>query len=581
MQTKKERAFRQLAARIITAAVVFMLLFSVAAMHDSAYAASSKKSKAKITYSVKVSNIDKNTAIKKGRTLKIKYRAIKKKKGKTSKAGVGFRSSNKKIATVSKKGVIKAKKKGTVKITVYCKKKPSVRKSVKIRVGTPVRSITLSGQDHLCRWRSTTFKAELNSGATNKKIRWRSDNTEVATVSSSGKVSARAEGTAVIYADAVDGSGVSGSRRVYVHVYRAGDQKWVAHRGFHDYATENTRAAFIDAGEAGFWGCECDIWETQHVTPFIRLPDIPDDPGEPLDPADEEKVEELKGTAEEIIKLDPDEMLDRENADKIMAAWDKYEKLIRTMTAAERSTVRREMIIREGGSDGVETGPDLLLELSEAYKRVYDYRHFDLVINHDQSYERVHGIDEQVWDLTDEEARLYMDEICFLDEFISVCKDYGMVPVVEIKGAAGHCITEAGIHKMAEIIVDAGGTRMLEKTYFISFDRDSLARTKKYIKDKYGVEPYYSLLINSSWESSVAAAAEEGFNAVSVKKELLNDELYDRAKGLGLGVGTWTYRNNMTDESLLHSHLQGRYRLDLVTLDYKVFRISGMGWNNS
>lgn len=37
----------------------------------------------------------------------------------------------------------------------------------------------------------------------------------------------------------------------------------VAHRGFRAVAPENTAAAFEEAGKAGFWGTECDIYRTK------------------------------------------------------------------------------------------------------------------------------------------------------------------------------------------------------------------------------------------------------------------------------------------------------------------------------
>lgn len=40
------------------------------------------------------------------------------------------------------------------------------------------------------------------------------------------------------------------------------DVTLVAHRGFRAQAPENTTAAFEEAGKAGFWGAECDIYRT-------------------------------------------------------------------------------------------------------------------------------------------------------------------------------------------------------------------------------------------------------------------------------------------------------------------------------
>lgn len=56
----------------------------------------------------------------------------------------------------------------------------------------------------------------LPSAATNKTLVWTSDNTDVATVNSSGKIIANSKGTAVIKAAATDGSGLSASCTVTV-----------------------------------------------------------------------------------------------------------------------------------------------------------------------------------------------------------------------------------------------------------------------------------------------------------------------------------------------------------------------------
>lgn len=54
----------------------------------------------------------------------------------------------------------------------------------------------------------------------------------------------------------------------------------VAHRGYRAVAPENTTAAFEEAGEAGFWGAECDIyrtadgvWIVSHDTHTYRMMD--------------------------------------------------------------------------------------------------------------------------------------------------------------------------------------------------------------------------------------------------------------------------------------------------------------------
>ena len=70
--------------------------------------------------------------LKKGKKLKVKVKAKPGKK--LASTQYCWKSSNKKIAAVSAKGVVKAKKKGTVKITVYATDGSGKKKSVKIKV---------------------------------------------------------------------------------------------------------------------------------------------------------------------------------------------------------------------------------------------------------------------------------------------------------------------------------------------------------------------------------------------------------------------------------------------------------------
>jgi len=70
--------------------------------------------------------------LKKGKTFTIKASAVKEKKKIKTIRGICFESGNEKIATVSSKGVIKAKRKGTCYIYVYTQN--GVCKKVKVTV---------------------------------------------------------------------------------------------------------------------------------------------------------------------------------------------------------------------------------------------------------------------------------------------------------------------------------------------------------------------------------------------------------------------------------------------------------------
>ena len=183
-------------------------------------AAAFKKQKSKAKYKVTITNANSETVIEKGQKFKLQYNVRKIVGAKTSKTKAKFKSSNKKIATVSSKGVIKAKKKGTVKITVYCKKKPKKRKTIKIRVGTQVHSISLKGYQHLRVGRSTSIKATVNKNETNKKINWSSSNASIVRIDSKGKIKALKPGKATIYATAADGSGKSARIDIVVSSYK-------------------------------------------------------------------------------------------------------------------------------------------------------------------------------------------------------------------------------------------------------------------------------------------------------------------------------------------------------------------------
>ena len=115
----------------------------------------------------------------------------------TSKEKVTYSSSNKKVATVSSKGVIKAKKAGTAKITVKSGKKKVV---VTVKV-TGVKTTNLSGvpaAKNVSKGKSFKIKAIATPKNTDEKIAFKSSNKKVATVTSKGVVKGLKKGTATI-----------------------------------------------------------------------------------------------------------------------------------------------------------------------------------------------------------------------------------------------------------------------------------------------------------------------------------------------------------------------------------------------
>lgn len=115
-----------------------------------------------------------------GKTLQLKVKNTKK--------SVKWSTSNKKIATVSKKGLVTAKKDGKATITAKIgKNKYTCKVTVKSRMNITKKTLTVKGTCQLKQY-----------GLSN--VKWKSSNTKVATVTSKGKVTAKKTGTATITA---------------------------------------------------------------------------------------------------------------------------------------------------------------------------------------------------------------------------------------------------------------------------------------------------------------------------------------------------------------------------------------------
>lgn len=135
-----------------------------------------KKYVCKVTVKARLSK--KNLSLKAGSTSTIKLY------GETVKS---VKSSNKKIATITKKGVIKAKKAGTATILVTSTKGKTYKCKVKVKAYLTKNTAVLLPNESL------TVKLK---GATVKSVK--SSNKSVATVTKKGKITAKAEGTATI-----------------------------------------------------------------------------------------------------------------------------------------------------------------------------------------------------------------------------------------------------------------------------------------------------------------------------------------------------------------------------------------------
>ena len=187
-------------------AILMSLALVLSICHTDVTVSAASKKKVSVT---KVEITKPSTSVlvmKKGATYTLGYKVTP--KNATNKK-VKFTSSNKKVATVSSKGKIKALRSGSARITVESTNHK--KDSIIVKVGTKVTSITLNRTSlSLTKGSTATLKATVRpSTATYKKVSFTSSNTKVASVTSTGKVTAKGVGTARITVRALDGSGVS------------------------------------------------------------------------------------------------------------------------------------------------------------------------------------------------------------------------------------------------------------------------------------------------------------------------------------------------------------------------------------
>lgn len=194
-------------------AILMSLALVLSICHTNVTVSAATKKKVSVT---KVEITKPSTSVfvmKKGATYTLGYKVSP--KNATSKK-VKFTSSNKKVATVSSKGKIKALRSGSARITVESTNRK--KDSIIVKVGTKVSSITLNKTSlTLTKGSTAALKATVKpSTATYKKVSFTSSNSKVASVTSTGKVTAKGVGSARITVKALDGSGIAKTCKVTV-----------------------------------------------------------------------------------------------------------------------------------------------------------------------------------------------------------------------------------------------------------------------------------------------------------------------------------------------------------------------------
>ena len=136
----------------------------------------------------------------------------------SSNTAVNWSSSNKNVATVSSKGVITAKGKGTCTITCTAADGYGTRSTCEVTVKQQVTEIALS-ETTVSLWVGDTKTITATASPTtanNTNVTWSSSDKNVATVSSKGVITAKDEGSCSITCTAADGYGTTSICKVTV-----------------------------------------------------------------------------------------------------------------------------------------------------------------------------------------------------------------------------------------------------------------------------------------------------------------------------------------------------------------------------
>ncbi len=179
----------------------------------------SDNAKAKPISVASISVAEKNPTALVGSTLNIADILVIKPENATEK-GVTYSLDNNEFADIDDDGVLTARERGNVTVTVTSKEKTDNPKSttVKVKVRQPAKTVSLNetnislGKGNSCQLQATVGP----ENADDKSVVWTSENPEIATVSSKGAVAAKSCGECNIICTTNDGSGVRATCHVVI-----------------------------------------------------------------------------------------------------------------------------------------------------------------------------------------------------------------------------------------------------------------------------------------------------------------------------------------------------------------------------
>ncbi len=150
----------------------------------------------------------------------------------------------------------------------------------------------------------------------------------------------------------------------------------------------------------------------------------------------------------------------------------------------------------------------------------------------------------------------YTGNICTLAEYLDICKEYNVIPIIELKWATGiNSSDTSGIPNLIKLIEEKG---FRNSCYIFT----SMKPCLQYIHDNYPDIQLMLLVYSESFESSLLWCSERGIHmGVGVGAEITKDGVR-RYHDAGLKVNAWSCNTNNAYKTY------GNYGCDFITTDY-------------
>lgn len=249
----------------------------------------------------------------------------------------------------------------------------------------------------------------------------------------------------------------------------------------------------------------------------------------------------------------------------------KFTLLFLCLAAIVVASAQPKLVGHRGSYWGVENSAEAFIN---GAKKGYHYLETDVKVTKDGVHVCCHNDDLKSWggtltiassNLADLKAETltqtrggvtYTGNLCTLEEYLDICKQYNVLPLIELKWATGiNSNDTSGIPNLIKVIEEKG---FRNSCYIFT----SMKPCLQYIHDNFPDIQLMLLVYSESFDSSLLWCSERGIHmGVGVGSEITKGGV-TRYHDAGLKVNAWSCNTN-------NAYLTyGNYGCDLITTDY-------------